>query len=97
MLPLRSVSSLPLAVKCVPHSGQTTSLWRPISVGAIEPVGITKASASKALNRNARAKAMAIDSIVSRSPRDHCELLGASDASVNWESRSAADADFICG
>ena len=36
------------------------------SVGAIEPVGITKASASNVLNKNASTNATTIDSIVSR-------------------------------
>src|SRR5580698_10359905 len=53
-------------VKCVPHFGQTASLFRPKSVGAIDPVGITKASASNVLNRKARMNATTTDSIVSR-------------------------------
>src|SRR3954471_14873249 len=45
-----------------------------MSVGAIAPVGITKASASKVRNRKARTKAMTIDSTVSRTA---CDLTGA--------------------
>ena len=37
-----------------------------MSVGAIDPVGITKASASKARNRSASVKATTTDSTVSR-------------------------------
>ena len=44
-------------------------MWRPCSVGAIEPVGMTKASASKVRNKNASAKAITIDSTVSRMVR----------------------------
>ena len=52
--------------KSRPHSVHTRSLWRPMSVGAMEPVGITNASASKARKRSASVKATTIDSIVSR-------------------------------
>jgi hypothetical protein len=40
----------------------------PFSVGAIDPVGITNASASNARNSSASVKATTIDSIVSRPP-----------------------------
>src|ERR1039458_9575820 len=46
--------------------GHSISLCFPIKVGAIDPVGITKASASNVRNRNANTKAMITDSIVSR-------------------------------
>src|SRR3954463_6999651 len=45
-----------------------------MSVGAIEPVGITKASASNVRNRKASTKAITIDSTVSRTA---CDLTGA--------------------
>ena len=51
-----------------PQDSQARSLWRPMSVGAIDPVGITKASASKARNKSASVKATTIDSIVSTQP-----------------------------
>ena len=41
-------------------------MCRPINVGAIEPVGITNASASNVRNKNANTKAITIDSTVSR-------------------------------
>src|SRR5262249_44718902 len=48
------------------HCWQAKSLCRPMSVGAIDPVGITKASARNVRKRNARTKAITTDSIVSR-------------------------------
>jgi hypothetical protein len=42
-------------------------LCRPISVGAIDPVGMTNASASNVRNKNASTNAITIDSTVSRS------------------------------
>src|SRR5580658_1395331 len=45
-----------------------TSLCSPSKVGAIDPVGMTNASASNVRNKNASTKAMAIDSMVSRKP-----------------------------
>src|SRR5690606_31001513 len=51
-----------------PHLGQVSSLWRPSSVGAIDPVGMTNASASNVRNRNAKMNAITIDSTVSRVP-----------------------------
>jgi hypothetical protein len=41
-------------------------LWRPINVGAIDPVGMTNASASNARKSSASVKAMTIASTVSR-------------------------------
>ena len=41
------------------------SLFRPRRVGAIDPVGITNASASNVLNKKASTKATTTDSIVS--------------------------------
>jgi hypothetical protein len=49
------------------------SLWRPCSVGAMEPVGMTNASASNVRNIKARMKAMATDSTVSRKVRAQAE------------------------
>src|SRR4051812_21770842 len=51
----------------------------PISVGAIEPVGMTNASTTNARNTNARMNAIRIDSIVSFTPPS-C-LLGEAGAS----------------
>src|SRR5689334_10375229 len=58
--------SLAPAAYCLPHFGQAMSLCWPRSVGAIEPVGMTKASASNVRNKNASTNAIATDSIVSR-------------------------------
>src|SRR5262245_41886517 len=54
-----------------------------MSVGAIEPVGITKASASNVRNRNASTNATTIDSTVSRMA---CELV------AGWVGTDFADA-----
>ena len=40
-------------------------MWRPSSVGAIDPVGMTNASTMNARKTNARMNATRIDSIVS--------------------------------
>src|SRR6476660_8563494 len=48
-----------------PQSGQRKRMCAPSSVGAIEPVGMTNASTTKARKMNARMKATMIDSIVS--------------------------------
>ena len=61
-----SSSALQPTRKSRPHDSQARSLWRPISVGAMEPVGITKASASNARNKSASVNAITTDSTVSR-------------------------------
>src|SRR3954454_512137 len=70
-------SSLALTEYRYPHFGHTTSLCRPINVGAIEPVGITNASASNVRNRNASTNAITIDSTVSRIACDWMGCAGA--------------------
>src|SRR5687768_4601631 len=62
-------------------------------VGAIEPVGMTKASASNVRNRNASTKAMTIDSTVSRKA---CDLgAGFSTAGVGSLGISRVRAGFL--
>src|SRR5688572_20142647 len=63
-----SASGLQLTWYHAPHLGHFRSLCRPSSVGAIEPVGITNASATKPRNNRAKITAMATDSTVSRQP-----------------------------
>ncbi len=71
-----------------------TSLWRPISVGAIEPVGMTNASASNVRNKNAKTKAMATDSISSRIAAGEGRwLLPPEDGSADSLSDLPGDAD----
>src|SRR2546423_889451 len=75
-----SASGLQLTWYQEPHLGHLRSLWRPTSVGAIEPVGITNASATKPRKRSARMIAIAIDSTVSRQPPSGGSALAASGA-----------------
>src|SRR5947207_2775779 len=67
-LPSERCSELHVTSYHLPHLGHLRSLCRPSSVGAIEPVGITNASATKPRNNKARMTAIATDSIVSRQP-----------------------------
>src|SRR3954447_22849639 len=67
-LPSELCSELHVTSYRLPHLGHLRSLCRPSSVGAIEPVGITKASATKPRKSSARTTAIATDSTVSRQP-----------------------------
>ncbi len=51
------------------------SKCRPMRVVAIEPVGMTNASASNVRNKNANTNAMTIDSTVSRTVRSQLPVL----------------------
>ena len=72
-------------------------MCRPISVGAMEPVGMTKASASNVLNKNASAKAIAMASMVSRTPRDKLDESppAGRGAGVGEPDEDDVDADWI--
>src|SRR4051794_36317080 len=63
-----SCSGLQLTWYHSPHLGHFRSLCRPSSVGAIDPVGMTNASATNPRKNSPRITAIAIDSTVSRQP-----------------------------
>src|SRR3954471_2326536 len=67
-LPSERCSELHVTSYHLPHLGHLRSLCRPSSVGAIEPVGITNASATNPRNSSAKMTAIATDSTVSRQP-----------------------------
>src|SRR6185436_15674300 len=81
-----------------PHSGHFTSLCRPIRVGAIEPVGMTKASATNPRKRRARMMAIATDSMVSLQPPSAAlSFLGSLALSFSLTSGVEATFDMAAG